>query len=280
MTERTRFSTAIGLECQGPGAGNYLGEQRNTQRAWYNGSSLEDYAGTTGCAASATWFDGSPGPGAVFDKEACCAPVSLALVECYGGGGGAGQAPVGAPSMPGGGGGAYSSISMALVPGDSFAYNGGAGGATGWPAAAGGDCWFGSTATVLAKGGRGGSTLGPGLGGAASAGVGTVTFSGGNGASQVPGNTGGGGGGCGGDSGNGGNALGVAAGSGNGIGGSGGAGGLSGQPGGFPNNPGGGGGGRGLLGGLSRAGSPGFVRILRAGQPAVFLAGSGTWVVT
>lgn len=72
ITDRTKFSTSIGLEFQGPRTGDYLGEQASSPRVWRNGSSLEPYPGNTGCTVPTIWENGSIGPGGVFDKEACC----------------------------------------------------------------------------------------------------------------------------------------------------------------------------------------------------------------
>jgi hypothetical protein len=130
-------------------------------------------------------------------------------IECIGGGGGGGRASGGLALGGGGGGGAYSSITnLTLTPGATVACGIGAGGvpgAGGAPGTPGGNTFFGdtafATAKVAAKGG-GAAATGPGLGGAATDGIGTTKFSGGNGGAG--GNRGGGGGGgAGGPNGNG-----------------------------------------------------------------------------
>src|SRR3954447_3070463 len=84
--------------------------------------------------------------------------ITSATVECWGGGGGAGNRfpspPIG--SGGGGGGGAYSAkLVTGLVAGTGYTVTVGAGGSgAGVP---GGDSWFKDTATVLAKGGGGGT---------------------------------------------------------------------------------------------------------------------------
>jgi len=73
LYDRTLFSSSIGLEVQGEGSGDYLGEQRDVTRVWYNGAPLEDYPGLCSCTPADYWLDGSPGPGSVdFDRDACC----------------------------------------------------------------------------------------------------------------------------------------------------------------------------------------------------------------
>jgi hypothetical protein len=89
----------------------------------------------------------------------------------------------------GAGGGAYSAATnIALTPGASISYQigvGGAGVANYTFGKTGGDTWFNgssiSSASVSAQGGTGGTTA-PGTGGQASSGIGSVKFSGGNGA--------------------------------------------------------------------------------------------------
>lgn len=103
--------------------------------------------------------------------------TSLTLVEAWGAGA--------SGAYSGGGGGGYSAISnFAVTPGQVINYAIGAGGPH-TTATAGGDTWFGSQTTLLAKGGQpgidnGDGTYTGGLGGQASAGVGTTKFSGGN----------------------------------------------------------------------------------------------------
>ena len=127
-------------------------------------------------------------------------------IEGIAGGGGGANAYAG----PGGGGGAYSKVVNQTISG-SVAFNVGAGGAGGVASStdtaggAGGDTWVGNAAEgsafLVAKGGAGGSGAGPVAGGAASAGVGSVKYSGG--ASGTSGSGSSGGGGAGGPAGNG-----------------------------------------------------------------------------
>ena len=123
------------------------------------------------------------------------------------------------PGNIGGGGGGYSKIvNLTLVPGTIISFHIGAGGLE--QGGNGGDTWFRDTATVYAQGGRGQT------GGQASAGIGTVKYSGGNGGSGSTYGAGGGGGAAGpnGDGGTGG----VGAGGANGAGGGGNGGGATG----------------------------------------------------
>jgi hypothetical protein len=144
---------------------------------------------------------------------------NICTIECIGGGGGGAVASGGNYSGSGGGGGGYSKITnLVLTPGSIIQYNIGAGGGFN---VTGGDTWFNSTASVLAKGGVGGSGGTPGAGGAAASGVGTTKFSGGAGGAWSGGAGTGTGGGAGGRYGNGG-----AGAAGNGAGGGGGGGGT------------------------------------------------------
>lgn len=127
-------------------------------------------------------------------------------IEVLGPSGGSGG--LGSASGNGGagaGGGAYASISNFTLP-SSVSYRVGSGGSagvqSGTDGGAGSDSWFNGTAVLgcsvgadAGKGGGSGSGGAAGLGGLASASVGTVVFSGGNGA---PGSTGAGSGGGGG----------------------------------------------------------------------------------
>jgi hypothetical protein len=107
----------------------------------------------------------------------------------------------------GGGGGAYSAI-VNYSMGATVSYQIGVGGGEN---TSGGDTWFGATtygaSSVAAKGGSTASGASGGAGGQASAGIGTVRYSGGDGGNGAPqGETragGGGGGGAGGPNGNG-----------------------------------------------------------------------------
>jgi len=130
------------------------------------------------------------------------------------GGGGGGANENGNNGGHGGGGGAYSGITnLTLTPGASVSYRVGIGGTA---TVDGGDTWFNgasfAAASVAAKGGTAGvGRTSAGNGGQASAGIGTVKFSGGEGGDGAPqGETragGGGGGGAGGPNGNGARAL-------------------------------------------------------------------------
>ena len=96
----------------------------------------------------------------------------------------------------GGGGGAYAKKVITTSPGTVFTVNVGTGATT---TAAGGDSWFGSTATVLAKGGNSAadnSSTGAngGVGAPTSIGDAGFVFAGGKGANGVAGSYGGGGG--------------------------------------------------------------------------------------
>lgn len=154
------------------------------------------------------------------------AGVTSILVQCWGGGGG-GRNGNGAGGR-GGGGGAYSEKIVSVTPGNSYTVTVGNGGGANTD---GGDSWFDSTGTVLAKGGQAGQAAAGGTGGQASSGVGTTKYSGGNG---VNADAGGGGGGAG-TTANGSNGSGSSGGSGGSLyGGNGGSnpgGGASGNPG-------------------------------------------------
>lgn len=128
------------------------------------------------------------------------AGVTSVTVEVWGGGGAGGGQNLASDGGGGGGGGAYSKSTVAVTPGNSYPVTVGAGG-VGVASAVGGnggDSFFNNAATVMAKGGTGGSpsTGTPpagGLGGTAAASVGTTKFSGGNGGAGRNNNTGRGG---------------------------------------------------------------------------------------
>lgn len=129
----------------------------------------------------------------------CPAGVTSVLVECVAAGSGGGFS--GLTGGSGGGGGAYAASTLTVVPGNSYTITVGKGGSGGiqssqTSATAGGDSWFGSTTTVLAKAGTvGASNNGAqGTGGQASACVGTTKVSGSDGGSGVGGGSGGPGG--------------------------------------------------------------------------------------
>jgi hypothetical protein len=114
--------------------------------------------------------------------------VRTITVEVWGGGGKGGNVSGGGTQIAGGGGGgAYSRSVLNVTNGQSFSYSFGLGSTVnGTP---GGDSWFGSTSTVMAKGGasvaNADNTAGGGAGGSATAGFGSVKFSGGTGATAV-----------------------------------------------------------------------------------------------
>ncbi len=114
--------------------------------------------------------------------------VTSVTAEVWGGGGGGGGQNLASDGGGGGGGGAYSLQTVTVVAGNSYTVTVGALGSGGNKGCGGtgGDSWFSTTGTVLAKGGVGGcnSTGTPpagGLGGAAASGVGSTKFSGGQG---------------------------------------------------------------------------------------------------
>ncbi|UAY50643.1 PKD-like domain-containing protein [Ferruginibacter albus] len=89
----------------------------------------------------------------------CPIGVSSITVECWGAGGAGGGATANPSSGGGGGGGSYvKNTSIAVTPGTTYTITVGAGGSGSTGAGqAGGDSWFGSTTTILAKGGNGGN---------------------------------------------------------------------------------------------------------------------------
>ncbi len=121
------------------------------------------------------------------------AGVTSITVEAWGAGGRGGLRTSGNPTLAGGGGGAYSRSVLTVTPGATYTVTVGAGSTS---TSAGGDSWFRTTGTLLAKGGGSVSNNSntSGSGGAASSGVGTIKYSGGNGAEGPSSFTGGGGG--------------------------------------------------------------------------------------
>ncbi len=149
----------------------------------------------------------------------CPAGVTSATIECWGGGGaGGGTTANGSRGGGGGAGGSYSKKVVTVTSSTSYTVTIGAG-ATGATTlgAYGGDSWFNTTGTVIAKGGAGGAAPNGGVaaGGAGSITgcIGDVVYAGGNGANGSATQSGGGGGGAG-DSGTGGNASGTTGGTG------------------------------------------------------------------
>ncbi|MBK9338510.1 MAG: HYR domain-containing protein [Lewinellaceae bacterium] len=119
--------------------------------------------------------------------------VTSITVECWGGGGKGGTRDSDGVAG-GGGGGAYSRKVVAVTPGNTYTVTVGAGSTT---VAAGGDSWFGTAATVMAKGGNSvpNNTITGATGGSAASSIGDVTYGGGNGANGNAGAEYGGGGG-------------------------------------------------------------------------------------
>jgi len=119
----------------------------------------------------------------------CPIGISQITVQCWGGGGAGGGNNTNSDGGGGGGGGAFSEKLVTGLSPIAYAVTVGNGGlaVTNGNGGAGGDSWFGSTVTILAKGGGGGfapvsgnAGVG-GTGGAAGSGVGTIKNSGGNG---------------------------------------------------------------------------------------------------
>ena len=127
------------------------------------------------------------------------AGVTEVTVEVWGAGGGSPACSGNGVVTGGGGGGAYSRDTLSVTPEANYSYVVG----TGSDGNTGGDTYWVSTSTVMAKGGQVGGASGGtgGAGGAAASGAGDVRYSGGSGAS--------GGGGGAGSTGNGQNASGT-----------------------------------------------------------------------
>ncbi|MFZ1703295.1 MAG: hypothetical protein WAT79_03055 [Saprospiraceae bacterium] len=124
--------------------------------------------------------------------------VTSITVETWGGGGRGGSKTSGSDGSGGGGGGAFSSSVISVVPGQSFVIEVGVGSTSN--SIDGGDSWFSpntiAEALVLARGGKTVANNGTngGEGGLSSEGVGTIKYSGGNGAPRINLSTSGGGG--------------------------------------------------------------------------------------
>jgi len=137
------------------------------------------------------------------------AGVTSLKIECWGGGGAGAWTSSSGRAGGGGGGGAYAKSNLIVTPGQAFSYVIGVGGNGGNASSVvknGGDTYFGSPSTVMAKGGLGvANNTSPGsAGGQASASVGNVvTRNGGNGGNGTGAGgcdaSGGGGGGAGSD---------------------------------------------------------------------------------
>ncbi len=150
--------------------------------------------------------------------------VTCIQVEAWGGGGSGGQRTSDGVTG-GGGGGAYARSIITVIPGNTYTVTVGSG-ALGSSSSAGGDSWFGTATTVMAKGGNSVSSnnTSGASGGSGLASIGNIiTYNGGNGANGS-GTTAGGGGssaGTGSDGNNGTNQNGGSAPSGGGNGGNG-----------------------------------------------------------
>lgn len=134
----------------------------------------------------------------------CPTGVTSVAVWCYGGGGGGGGSSNAGGSLgSGAGGGAFAFANIAVTSGTVYTVTVGTGGTggsnTGGNGGSGGDSWFNTNTTVLAKGAAGGGANSgtPGSGGSSASCIGTIVFSGGNGASPGASLSGGGGGGAG-----------------------------------------------------------------------------------
>lgn len=166
------------------------------------------------------------------------AGVTSIKVECWGAGGG-GSTRTSSGRGGGGGGGAYASSIITVTPGNSYNILVGVGGAAN---TSGGNSTF-NTNSVVAAGGRGGTSnsTAAGTGGSTANSTGTIEFAGGNGASGGSVYSGGGGGGAG-SMGAGGDASGATAGTGTFSNGGDGGAGVSGNQNGLPGSNYGGGG--------------------------------------
>ena len=127
----------------------------------------------------------------------CPVGVTSIQVEAWGAGGSGGGNNSNSDGGGGGGGGAYSSSTITVIPGVTYTVTVGTGAVgTSVNGTDGGDSWFNTTGTLLAKGGNGGiagtftSGAAGGNGGAAASGVGTTKFSGGNGGNGINSGTG------------------------------------------------------------------------------------------
>lgn len=182
----------------------------------------------------------------------CPTGVTSVAVECWGGGGPTSSAGGGmtVPASAGGGGGAYSASVLTVVPSTVYTVS------VGGP---GGDSYFDTNTTVMAKGASGST------GGSSASGVGTTKYSGGNGAAASGSGAGASGGGGGASAASGGagasasGRIGATAGFGGGSGSNGGLAGSGGDI--ITGIPGGGSGGRGYGGSSYSAGGGGSVAL-------------------
>lgn len=120
------------------------------------------------------------------------AGVTSITVETWGGGGKGGTMSTNG-GAGGAGGGAYARKTISVIAGTAYPVTVGAGSTSTSP---GGDSWFSTNTTILAKGGGSvASNASTGAsGGSAAASIGDFTFSGGNGSNGIPSKSGGGGG--------------------------------------------------------------------------------------
>ncbi len=132
------------------------------------------------------------------------AGVTTVSVECWGGGGAGGGATGYPAAGGGGGGGSYSkNSSVSVIPGNTYSYFVGAGGAVSTTAVnPGGNTWFISSSTILAKGGNGGnsassnSSTASGAAAVSSGNIGSVVYYGGAGGTGAASGVSSGGGGA------------------------------------------------------------------------------------
>lgn len=68
-----RFSSSVYSPPMTPASSPQIGEIIGHPRTYYDGAQIGSYPGTGGCTTAAKWLNGSPGPGADFDQDACCA---------------------------------------------------------------------------------------------------------------------------------------------------------------------------------------------------------------
>lgn len=198
----------------------------------------------------------------------CPTGVTSATVRCWGGGGAGGTATGTAGTSGGGGaGGAFATSTLAVSAGTGYTVTVGAGGTaitlpTDGQTAAGGDTWFNTSSTIIAKGGAGGQceatsgNHGSGGTGSSTGCIGTTVAAGGSGAAGTT-SIGGGGGGGAGTGGAGGAASGSTGGTGTSSNGGDGGAGTSATTGGAGSNYGGGGGGARTNSGTDRRGGNG-----------------------
>jgi hypothetical protein len=111
--------------------------------------------------------------------------VTTINVQAWGGGGKGGSRTSGSAGYGGGGGGAYASANVSVIGGNTYTITVGSGSTSN--STDGGDSWFINNTTILAKGGKTvpNNTITGGLGGTAAASIGTIKFSGGNGADGI-----------------------------------------------------------------------------------------------